>query len=66
MTCDNCMVCSEEFHVNDLKSVVLSNKTISKFKICQACLKISDPKNDYLEVKKIVDSYLKFEDIIKL
>ena len=58
----NCIVCAKEFDVDELQSVVLSKINISKFKICQACLDISDPANDYLQARDIVNSYLKISE----
>lgn len=58
----NCIVCAEEFADEDTKqlhSVALSGINITKFKICQACLNISDPADDYREARSIVNSYLK-------
>jgi hypothetical protein len=54
----NCVVCAEEFTEDELQSVVLSKINITRFKICEACLNKSDPKDDYNQAKKIVSSYL--------
>lgn len=56
----NCIVCANEFDPSELHSVALSKINITNFKVCQACLDSSDPVDDYREVRKIVDSYLKF------
>lgn len=58
----NCIVCANEFSDEDtdkLQSVVLSAINNTKFKICQACLDMSDPHDDYREARSIVNSYLK-------
>lgn len=62
---ENCMVCGNEFSSEDLKSITLANKTINKFKICFNCLEKSDTQNDYSDVKKIILSYIKFEELMK-
>jgi len=54
----NCIVCAKEFdNTDELHSVALSKINVTKFKICQSCLNISDPSDDYLQVRKIVNSY---------
>lgn len=58
----NCIVCAQEFNDEELKSVVLSNINESKFKICQACLDMSDPADDYHQARNIVNSYLKITE----
>lgn len=58
----NCIVCAQEFTDEDtdkLQSVALSNINVTKFKICQACLDMSDPSDDYQQARSIVNSYLK-------
>lgn len=56
----NCMVCAREFDVNELKSVALSEINVTRFKICQKCFDMSDPAEDYKQVRSIVNSYLDF------
>jgi hypothetical protein len=56
----NCIVCATEFNANELHSVALSKINITSFKVCQACLDLSDPAEDYRQVRDIVYSYLKF------
>lgn len=56
----NCIVCASEFNPNELENIVLSKINITKFKICQSCLDISDPSNDYRQARDIVFSYVKF------
>lgn len=58
----NCIICAEEFDPNQLHNVVLSKINKTKFKICEGCLKLSDPNDDYKEVRSIVDTYLSFSD----
>jgi hypothetical protein len=54
---DNCMVCGIEFEEEQLNALVAS---ATNLKICQGCLDISDPINDYAQVKSIISGYLKF------
>jgi hypothetical protein len=54
---DNCMVCGKEFSAEELSSLVAS---ASYLKICHPCLDLSDPANDYAQVKNIISGYLKF------
>jgi hypothetical protein len=49
----NCIVCANEFNVEELESIALS----SYFKICQACLNKSDPTDDYRQAREIVEAY---------
>lgn len=59
----NCIICAQEFDDTDkLHAIALSDINITKFKICQACLNISDPADDYYEVRNIVNSYLKITE----
>lgn len=62
---DNCIVCAEEFSLDELKSIALSTINVTKFKICNHCLDRSDPNDDYRQVRNIVNSYLSLEKIIK-
>ncbi len=54
----NCIVCAGEFNINELKSIALSEINVTRFKICQKCFDMSDPAEDYKQVKSIVNSYL--------
>lgn len=56
---DNCMICAEEFDEADLHAVALSTINVTKFKICSGCLKKTNPKDDYSEVRELVDTYSK-------
>lgn len=56
LSSDNCMVCGEEFSAEELSAIV---STASYLKICQGCLDLSDPADDYADVKRIIASYLK-------
>ena len=55
---DNCIVCAEEFSIEELRSVALSAVHVTRFKICNKCLNQSDPTDDYLAVREIVNSFL--------
>lgn len=59
LTSHNCIVCADEFDSNELHNVKLSEINVTRFKICEKCLNLSDPSNDYQEVKNIVNDYLK-------
>lgn len=53
---DNCNVCGNEFLIKELNSL----KALStNFKICHNCLRMSNPANDYMQVKNIIYGYLK-------
>lgn len=56
----NCIVCAREFNPDELKCVALSEINVTRFKICQKCFDMSDPDEDYKQVKSIVSSYLEF------
>lgn len=56
----NCFICAGEFSSEELHSVALDNNNITKYKVCDKCLGLSNPDGDYQEVKNIVDSYLNF------
>jgi len=58
----NCIVCAQEFDPDELQSVALSSVNVTRFKICQACLEMSDPADDYREARRIVNSYLNFTE----
>ena len=58
----NCIVCAGEFDCSELQSVALSKINITRFKICQACLDMSDPADDYYQAKDIINSYMKFAE----
>lgn len=61
----NCIICAKEFDESELKSVVLSTINTARFKICEDCLKSSDPIDDYQQAKDIVNSYLKYSELKK-
>jgi hypothetical protein len=58
----NCIVCSQEFNVEELQSIALSKINVTRFKVCQACLDKCDPSEDYRQVREIVSSYLWFAE----
>jgi hypothetical protein len=58
----NCIVCAEEFDSAELYNVALSKVNSTRFKICKACLDKSDPSEDYLQAREIVNSYLKLTE----
>lgn len=58
---DNCIVCAEEFSLNELKSVALSTFHVTKFKICNNCLNNSDPADDYREVRNVINSFFEID-----
>jgi hypothetical protein len=62
----NCIVCAQEFETTSLQSVALSKINVTRFKICQACLDLCDPADDYKIAKDIVNSYLKFSEAKQL
>lgn len=53
----NCIVCAEEFNVEELESISTINSSL--FKICQSCLDKSDPADDYRQAKSLVNTYFK-------
>ena len=59
----NCFVCGQEYSEEELHSVALSSINVTRYKICNSCIDLSSPANDYEEVRGIVDSYLKFSNI---
>lgn len=58
----NCIVCAQEFDSDELQSVALSKINVTRFKICQSCLDMSNPEDDYREAREIVNSYIKFSE----
>ena len=58
----NCIVCAGEFDSEELQSVALSKINVTRFKICQSCLDMSDPAEDYRQAREIVSSYLWFAE----
>lgn len=58
----NCIVCADEFNDEDMQSLALSEINFTKFKICQSCFDKSDPSEDYLQAREIVNTYLKFAE----
>jgi hypothetical protein len=55
----NCIICAKEFDPSELHSLALSKINVTRFKICDKCLEMSDPTNDYKEACDIIESYLK-------
>lgn len=53
----NCVICGNEYNIIELRTILAS---AGDFKICSHCLAISNPDNDYEQVKSIVYGYLKF------
>jgi hypothetical protein len=53
----NCIVCAQEFNVEEMQSISSVNST--NFMICQACLDKSDPAEDYRQARSIVNIFLK-------
>jgi hypothetical protein len=58
----NCIICAGEFNPEELRSVALSKINRTRFKICQACLDMSDPAEDYRQARDVVNSYLWFAE----
>ena len=58
----NCIVCAAEFEPENSSSTILSNINVTSFKICNACLDLSDPENDYEQARNIVNSYLRMSE----
>lgn len=56
----NCIVCAEEFNPDDLHNVKLSEINFTRFKICEDCLNLSDPTDDYQSARDIVNEYIKY------
>lgn len=54
----NCSVCGKEDEMSNFNKIALNKK--SNFKICLACLSISDPKDGYEQAKQLIKSYKKF------
>ena len=57
----NCVICGEEYNIEELQSIALSALNTTKFKICKYCSAISNPENDFEEVKNIVKAYLEMD-----
>jgi len=56
----NCIICANEFDSEEMHTIALAKVNITNFKVCQACLDLSDPAEDYRQVRDIVYNYLKF------
>ena len=52
----NCMICAHECD-NTSQSIKISTIILDRFKICDTCLNLSDPADDYQQVKNILDAY---------
>jgi hypothetical protein len=61
---DNCMICSEEYSVNELRRIALSTVNTTRFKICNKCLNQADPTDDYRQVREIVSNFLMLDQQI--
>lgn len=59
---NNCFVCGNEYVEEELHAVAISSINVTRYKICNSCVGLSNPDNDYEEVRHIVDTYLKFSD----
>lgn len=53
----NCDFCGNEFDILELRPVAISRLQVTKFHICEKCINSCDPKNDYEEIKKIIEAY---------
>jgi len=62
---DNCIVCAQEFSLDELNSIALSAVNVTRFKICNKCLNQTDPQDDYREVRDIVNAFLSFDNTLK-
>lgn len=60
--CDNCLICAQEYSMDELKPVALSTFIVTKFKICATCLNSSDPADDYREVRGIVNAFFNMDE----
>lgn len=63
---NNCIVCAMEFDSDELHSIALSKINVTRFKICQRCLDLSDPQDDYRQAKEVINAYLKFSEAKQL
>lgn len=61
----NCVICGEEFESNELQAVALSAFNTTKYKICKYCSDISDPKDDFAEVKNIIKAFVESDKLLK-
>ncbi len=61
----NCIICGNEFDLDELNNSKLFKINSTTFKVCEKCFNMSDPEEDYLQVKKIVNSYLDSIEIKK-
>lgn len=57
---DNCMVCGEEYSIEELRSLISACSS----KVCQACLDLSDPANDYAQAKRMIYNHMKLSQVI--
>lgn len=65
-TSQNCIVCAEEFTPDEMTSEASIKVNTTFFKVCQKCLDLCDPNTDYVEAKKIIDSYLRYSNVKEL
>ena len=59
---NKCFVCGNEYAEEELHAVAISSINLTRYKICNSCVGLSNPDNDYEVVRHIVDTYLKFSD----
>lgn len=58
----NCIVCAEEYSYDELQTMTLASINNTRFKICQKCLDMSNPAEDYKEAREIINAYFKLSD----
>ena len=58
----NCFICAKEFECEELKNLAFSSVNVTRFKICQGCIDACDPADDYAEAKKVIGSWLWFNE----
>lgn len=54
----NCIVCASEFNLEEMQNHAFSKINLTQYKICKACLDMSDPSHDYAEAIEVVNLYL--------
>lgn len=62
---DNCSICAEEFSDDELHTVALSTINITKFKMCNNCLKEANAEWDYKSVRDMVKGFISVDKILK-
>lgn len=63
MKTTNCIVCSKEFDIDEMESVASLKINTTQFKICQECIDLCDPEDDYKEALSVIQSYLQLKEI---